>query len=835
MTIPATLTPRYVSPEVLGLIKPWITPKLYRLTKKRYPWCITVNFKDSGLFRRVYSTTHPNEIEIDRAGHIAQVRLGNRKELLRKLAKMNKEGKEWSEKDLENEFFPNKNFELVFEDLKPFRPQATIVTFKDYQLQEIESVNHKRDQESSEESSNQLNTSQEDKSSEDASLSYLNSTYARIYPKLGVSQRLVQNFYRWKFEMEAQNNMIDPADFDLQNLEFLSKNKKIEFYFIIDTSGSMEGERLVNAKQTLKILVKSLPDNSKFNVVTFNSNHTFLFKESILKTQTAIDSALDKIEALEAGGGTKMLPAFEHLSKKKIEVGCNRLVFLVTDGAIAKSSKLLEKVAEEYNRTGQRVFGVGIGNGASEDLVQGAAEAGQGSYLMIADSDDPRERLNSLLAESLSPSLIDFEIKFDPAVVVGMTPKPSKLSRVTPTKPLELQLLLNPEEFRKSGWRTLVEVSYLASDSGTRKTQSFILDLSNEPSKRLVRRNDAIFRLFAKNCLDHEEKCYRDERLQKANHSNLRLALEYEIIHPSHTSFLCVMKKRNKIASQDQKEIYDLVVPSLVEEKKDIDWGEKPYMMGHGFSATMERLERPINKTVKVKNVDPSMSMEVEGEVQTTSDWVSGKVKSESTPNLPKDQDLRWIKQKTLRDSGEIVEDFSMQQENKPKGDQFKNSSLKADDSGMISRRESSSNEATDRQNGPRVFDENSKFKNVKIDDQTRIEVIDLIAKHTFIQNSGPLKGRSLLSSLNGVKEIFTVLRASEETQQKYQVINARIGLSSDEFFTAFAYVLMRNDQKLRKKGVLLYKILSDSVKIFIQDQDTMLALYKEVEELLNS
>lgn len=40
-----------------------------------------------------------------------------------------------------------------------------------------------------------------------------------------------------------------------------------------------------------------------------------------------------------------------------------------------------------------RVHTIGIGNGASFDLIQGCAESGKGKYIMISDDENPAEKI----------------------------------------------------------------------------------------------------------------------------------------------------------------------------------------------------------------------------------------------------------------------------------------------------------------------------------------------------------------------------------------------------------------------------------------------------------
>lgn len=51
-----------------------------------------------------------------------------------------------------------------------------------------------------------------------------------------------------------------------------------QFVFLLDRSGSMSGTKINQARQSLILFAKSLPDSAKFNVVSFGSNYQFMFE-----------------------------------------------------------------------------------------------------------------------------------------------------------------------------------------------------------------------------------------------------------------------------------------------------------------------------------------------------------------------------------------------------------------------------------------------------------------------------------------------------------------------------------------------------------------------------
>jgi uncharacterized protein with von Willebrand factor type A (vWA) domain len=187
-------------------------------------------------------------------------------------------------------------------------------------------------------------------------------------------------------------------------------NAKGDYTFLLDRSGSMDGSRITKAKEALILFLKSLPEDSYFNVVSFGTNSSKIFDESVRYSADKVESAIKKIKKMSADmGGTEIFEPLKNLLKEKIKDGYPRHVFLLTDGGVSNTQGVIRMV--KNNTKYCRVHTIGIGNGASFDLIKGCAKGGKGKHVFISDDENSSAKIVELLEAALTPLISKIELR----------------------------------------------------------------------------------------------------------------------------------------------------------------------------------------------------------------------------------------------------------------------------------------------------------------------------------------------------------------------------------------------------------------------------------------
>lgn len=158
------------------------------------------------------------------------------------------------------------------------------------------------------------------------------------------------------------------------------------FTFVIDRSGSMSGNKMVQAKNVAQFIVDNLNDGDLFNIVDFSSDIKVFRNEHVLANNQNKSDALSYINGLRANGGTNISGSLTTAVQQfgvSSDDKANIIIFL-TDGqatsGITQTSSILDKIRQDINdvETRLQLFTFGIGSGANRQLLTSLAAQNNG-------------------------------------------------------------------------------------------------------------------------------------------------------------------------------------------------------------------------------------------------------------------------------------------------------------------------------------------------------------------------------------------------------------------------------------------------------------------------
>lgn len=222
-----------------------------------------------------------------------------------------------------------------------------------------------------------------------------------------------------------------------------------EMIFIIDTSGSMGGEVIQQARAALLEALNRLDENDRFNIIEFNSTHSKLYNETKVANGGHLAEARSFVKGLRANGGTEMLPAVTAALNMPGDAEMLRQIIFITDGAVSNEKAIFAAVNQMLGNA--RLFTVGIGSAPNSYFMQKAAEFGRGGFTHVNRTDKVLAQMSALFAKLENPVLRDLSLQLPDNISVESWPK--KIPDLYAAEPVLVAMKLSemPTEIKLTG------------------------------------------------------------------------------------------------------------------------------------------------------------------------------------------------------------------------------------------------------------------------------------------------------------------------------------------------------------------------------------------------
>jgi len=190
---------------------------------------------------------------------------------------------------------------------------------------------------------------------------------------------------------------------------------KKDVAFVFDTSGSMQGKKIEQAKNALKFCLNSLREGDRFALVSF-ATEAQSFKKTLAECSGKnIDEALGFVDGLQARGGTNISDALE--TALSMDSGEKRpyIIVFMTDGKPTlgiQDEKELVQAVSQHNKHKARVFVFGVGFNVNTHILDRIAEDAKGARSYVTPEEDIEIKISNFFTKVESPALTDVKVSF---------------------------------------------------------------------------------------------------------------------------------------------------------------------------------------------------------------------------------------------------------------------------------------------------------------------------------------------------------------------------------------------------------------------------------------
>jgi Ca-activated chloride channel family protein len=308
--------------------------------------------------------------------------------------------------------------------------------------------------------------------------------------------------------------------------------------FVVDVSGSMQGESIDQARRALRLCLRHLSEGDRFEVIAFSTG-IFPFAQRLVPyTQRTLEDADRFVAALSADGGTEMLGPLCAATALLADPARDRLVVLLTDGQVANEAEIVDRVATEAK--GARVYTFGIGTNVSDLLIHDLARRTRGAAELIYPGERIDEKVTAQFAKATAARVEGLEVK-----LAGLD--------AGELAPAELPALVDGEPWVLYGRYEQPGAGKLEL-RGTLRGERFYLAVPIELPGEAARAGlSALWAGARVRDLEEDERKLSGRRAEAQRKRILDLAITYNVAS-KHASFVVVEKRTGDRRSQGQPE-----------------------------------------------------------------------------------------------------------------------------------------------------------------------------------------------------------------------------------------------------------------------------------------
>ncbi|CAN5290653.1 hypothetical protein BH20VER2_BH20VER2_17460 [soil metagenome] len=331
--------------------------------------------------------------------------------------------------------------------------------------------------------------------------------------------------------------------------------------FVLDTSGSMAGAKLEQAKKALTFCVENLNAEDRFELVRFSTEAEPLFEKLVEADEANRKRATSFIADLKPIGGTAISAALDRaLKMQPPKTDRPFVVIFLTDGLPTVGTRVPSEIIAEVkkNSTGARIFSFGIGSDVNTQLLDQIAESTRSFSQYVLANEDLELKVSTFFTRIKEPMLTNLRLEFSGSV------------RTSGMYPAELPDLFKGDQLVLTGRYSgagEVEAKLIGTAAGREQTFTYKVRFEERSTS-----HDFVPRLWATRrvgfLLDEirtrgETKELRDEATE--------LARRYGIVTP-YTAYLVVEDEERRHVPMAQRSLQSMTTDTATRDRAAHAW-----------------------------------------------------------------------------------------------------------------------------------------------------------------------------------------------------------------------------------------------------------------------
>lgn len=195
----------------------------------------------------------------------------------------------------------------------------------------------------------------------------------------------------------------------------------IEWVFVVDCSGSMDGYPLTKAKECVARGLSKLRDGDSFQIIRFAAEAGLFAKAPVAATTQNIRRGTAWVNGLNSMGGTYMIEGVRAALTYPHAAGRERVVCFLTDGYIGNERDILREIRTLLGPS--HIFSFGVGTSVNRYLMDSMARIGRGAVAYVGPQDNVADAMDPFFDRVTHAAMTNVRIDFEGCEVADVYPR----------------------------------------------------------------------------------------------------------------------------------------------------------------------------------------------------------------------------------------------------------------------------------------------------------------------------------------------------------------------------------------------------------------------------